>query len=708
MATYDPTPQVIHRSGNIATRTFYSEERSGFVTTSQLGYNFVELVTDTRAAFKLRSFRITNSFNANANVLAFATNNYLTSDLTQHCDVSTFKLSDSKTLERIRTYNSGGIGYAVGALVRTSDTTVAINAEFRVTSVSSEGAVTGIELMKVESYLDNSGSRPTTSNSKATTYTSLSSTPIVNLEFTSNFSPWSNVTTSNGSVGINWDGISSLTGSIRASYNTSSPYNHNKIQVGMKAVCPSVPDFGERTVTGVVVRTLTGSSAGSNVYVSLDQPVTLSRTDEIFFRGSGLTIDDTESAIPLRYTAILETTGVINPPASAANTTATISGNTTNSIYVNVTNMQYGEGGGATPDIFEGQIVTGIPGITDDALKPVVVKVVNTAPGNANVTLSSAQSLTALTSLQFNFNPAFLQPWRLALDVKDPQLMNLYAGTFVQLQDNGSISRVTDFQGNVVDHSGIIGNIPTVTHYGITGMKSDVSVDINRPDQGFINRKQRVGDYPQAFPMNYVVTLTNRGMFFGVWEGSWSVINKSTSRFNNEVDNWFNWCLIQRPVDRVTGKVYTSGRAPVFCINSVGYKYWKFVVREADVLHPTQGDKEQESVTLVSGNVVVQTTPYRVPADQHTTDSFAVLNTTNQIALSEDSKYLVSFLHNLTTPRFRYSQELDMIGQTSADVCMAGNDVIITAYQESTQRYYRALPANKPYNSGLRVVVWRN
>jgi hypothetical protein len=299
-----------------------------------------------------------------------------------------------------------------------------------------------------------------------------------------------------------------------------------------------------------------------------------------------------------------------------------------------------------------------------------------------------------------------------------------YAATDVQLQDNGNIARVTNWQGNVVDRAGMMGDAIARWNYagagsivsgsvlgdvpGVLEIKPD-NLDETRPELGFYNRKKRVANYPEAYPLNYIMTATNRGLFFGMYEGNWSVAQKSETNFKNQLDSWFSWFLIQRPVDRITGKVYTSGRAPVFCINSVGYKYWKFIVREADAMHPTQGDPEQLSQYLdTTGNVITQVTPFRVPADQHTIDSHAILNTTDQIALTEDSKFLISFLNNLTTPRFRYSQELDMLGQTSADVCMAGNDISITAYSETSSRTYRALPANKPYNAGLRIVVLKD
>lgn len=236
---------------------------------------------------------------------------------------------------------------------------------------------------------------------------------------------------------------------------------------------------------------------------------------------------------------------------------------------------------------------------------------------------------------------------------------------------------------------------------------ADRQLDVNDITQGFVNRSVRVATHPQSYPLSYFASFTNRGLFFGVWEGTWSIMQKSRARQLSEKDAWFSWMLIQRPVNRKTGQVRTSGQSPVFCINSVGYKYWKFIVRERDVMHPTQGDAGTTAYFYddLQNKVVERTTPYRVPADAHTDDSHGILNTTQQIALTEDSKYLVSFLYNLTTPRFRYSDELDMLGQTAGDVSMASSDVTITAYGESTRRVYKALSANLPYNAGLRICV---
>ena len=241
----------------------------------------------------------------------------------------------------------------------------------------------------------------------------------------------------------------------------------------------------------------------------------------------------------------------------------------------------------------------------------------------------------------------------------------------------------------------------------IIGKVVDREVDTTDITQGFVNRSIRVANHPESYPLSYFASFTNRGLFFGVWEGTWSIMQKSRSRQLSEKDAWFSWMLVQRPVNRKNGMVRTSGQSPVFCINSVGYRYWKFIVRERDVMHPTQGDAASNAMYFddITGTVVSKSTPYRVPADAHTDDSHGILNTTHQIALTEDSKYLVSFLYNLTTPRFRYSDELDMLGQTAGDVSMASSDITITAYGESTRRVYKALSANLPYNAGLRVCV---
>lgn len=397
------------------------------------------------------------------------------------------------------------------------------------------------------------------------------------------------------------------------------------------------------------------------------------------------------------------------------------------------------------------------------------------------------------------------QPWRIQFVVAEEQKASGSVATKLQMSYNErtgriNISQITDDYGTVIDNVGAMGAAQP------GGIFTDS--DLN---QGFYNRKLRVANQASTFPLSYMLSITDRGFFLGVYEGSWSVIRAATSPNSN----YFNWVLVQRPVDRGTGKTLTAGKAPVFHINSVNYKYYKAVVRESDILHPTSGPSPLPgtgnltvgltawsgnsktltaadftaiaanppapgvltSVTTASklswyANIVTDTrdgsigywgntyplgtslydgtgafigtvvsvpnpnlfganvallqalptktitngdyftsppniAAMRILADVHSPDSHAIFNSTEQVALTEDKTYLLSFPHNLTTPRFRYTEELDMIGTTSADVVMSGQDIQFKTYGESGPRTYRALPANGALNTGLRMaVIW--
>lgn len=454
----------------------------------------------------------------------------------------------------------------------------------------------------------------------------------------------------------------------------------------------------------------------TGVWLVLDQPVTINWKDTLVFKGADSSIYTANLQYPKAWQTIVEAGGAVDPINDPYGVEAEVVATTTNSRYVRVTGLTTEARYPA--EIYPGQAVTSTqtPGsIGADAVY--VESVTMESSTIANVKLSMPKSIPASEGLRFLFDQ--LQPWRLAFQVLEntvnstvgPQTLNILAATDIQLQNNGNVANIwlgntTGTGANVsttfaqTDKAGIMGDLPT----GAGG-----TVNNAFPAQGFLNRAARVGTDPEAYPLNYGLTMTERGIFLGIWEGTWSTLQKKKVGGQGG-DNFFNWLLIQRPVDRYTGKTLTRGRCPVFCINSVGYKYWKFIVREEDVLHPSLGDRDniRETWDYANSRVISESVRYRVPADANTQDSFAILNTTNQVALTEDSKYLVSFLHNLATPRFRYSEELDLIGQTSADVCMAGNEISINAYNETGNRIYRALPANNPYNTGLRIAVLKD
>lgn len=260
---------------------------------------------------------------------------------------------------------------------------------------------------------------------------------------------------------------------------------------------------------------------------------------------------------------------------------------------------------------------------------------------------------------------AATQPWRVNFNITADQSVAAYVATPLQIKDDGTVAVVTGSSGAAVQFAGTVGKItPTL-----------VQTD---PSTGFINRASRITQTSAAtFPLNYRLSITDRGFFLGAFEGNWA-----SGNYNGQTTkSWFNWLLVQRPVNKTTGDTLVTGKCPVFCVNSVNGQYWKFVVRESDIPHPT----------------------VQVAANNHSEDSFRVINTKNQISLTEDKTYLVTFMNNLNTPRFRYVEELDMVGVVSADVVMEGRSVPFTVFGEN--RTYVALPGSDSFNTGVRVLA---
>ena len=442
-----------------------------------------------------------------------------------------------------------------------------------------------------------------------------------------------------------------------------------------------------------------------------------------------------------------------------------------------------------------------------------------TTPGTAGATLSDVSvcfrtgtpdyfSFTLEAGPQIDPNNAPLsvgaatQPWRVQFVVSGPQqALGSVAAPLQMAFDSAvgrvSIAKVTDSSGAVVDNIGSLG----AWEPGGIFTQSDFR-------QGFVNRTQRVADQDRTYPLSYILTIAERGFFLGIWEGNWSTQLANAGYPNDYASNFFNWVVVQRPVDRNTGRILLSGKSPVFALNGVGYNYYKAVVREADVLHPSGGPSLQTG----TGKLIIQTkppyqifggvdtntnltsnflleleigtsiwdigtnqlvgvvgsifdettaylddkppqsainrldlanptlnltssiltsdtslptissgptgtalvkfnyigpnqTPYRIYADRHSDGSHMLFNSQNQVSLTEDKTYLLTFPHNLTTPRFRYTEELDLMGTTSSDVVRTGQDVQFLTYGEWGPRTYRALPGSNVNNTGLRVAA---
>jgi len=225
-------------------------------------------------------------------------------------------------------------------------------------------------------------------------------------------------------------------------------------------------------------------------------------------------------------------------------------------------------------------------------------------------------------------------PWRVQLDASVAKLGSINVATPTQLPNDGTTALIIP-PGLSSSPSVPVGMVNTT---GTLPTTSGSTVD-NSPFY-FIARdgadtSTTVG--ANANPMSYRLTITDRGFALCVWDDA------SDAQATPKV----SWLVVQRPVDHTTGIAYTTGHAPVFAVYGMDGATSKFVVRENDVLRPSP----------------------QVPADSDSEDSRAILNTSNQVSITEDNRYVITFPNGLNTPRYAYTLELDMLAYTSADVC---------------------------------------
>lgn len=271
------------------------------------------------------------------------------------------------------------------------------------------------------------------------------------------------------------------------------------------------------------------------------------------------------------------------------------------------------------------------------------------------------------------------QPWRIQFDcqsVANAQIGDIYVASPLQLANDGSVAYFDNTDGSSTQvrmPAGMLNCTGTLSTQAINPAPSATGTDFSNTH--FIYRATRLFDKAAAvaYPMTYRLTVTDHGVAIAVWEDATD---------SDDVPR-FSWLVVQRPVDHVTGKPRITGMAPLFAVFGMGGAISKFVVREKDVLKPTPA----------------------VPADANTADSAAIINGVQQVSITEDNRYVMNFPNGLNTSRYVYTEELDMIAYTSADVVSQFSDVPMTVYGEATPRTYKALHANGKFNTGMRIMM---
>lgn len=256
------------------------------------------------------------------------------------------------------------------------------------------------------------------------------------------------------------------------------------------------------------------------------------------------------------------------------------------------------------------------------------------------------------------------QPWRILVDLD------------AALPTAGRI-RIAVANPQQISNAGVTTSFPGGVDTSGARVMGQLGAAWNRstgaaPGDAFITRNIAGQTYDEGTTLSYLLVATPRGISLFVWEDA------------SDVAPRYSFFTIQLPVNKDTGVVINDQNTPIFCVyesDTAGPQ--KFVVSESDVFRPTPS----------------------VAADSDTVNSAAILNSQEQIAIARGNKYLVTFPNRLNTQRYAYTEELDMIAYTSADVIGEESEIPVRVYGEGSDRIYRAMKANGPNNTKMRLLM---
>ncbi|QZE56350.1 hypothetical protein pEaSNUABM40_00154 [Erwinia phage pEa_SNUABM_40] len=310
------------------------------------------------------------------------------------------------------------------------------------------------------------------------------------------------------------------------------------------------------------------------------------------------------------------------------------------------------------------------------------------------------------------------QRWRLAMKGTEKRT-NLFCAAPEQISDTGTVAKTGSAAINasgVPEYAGQIGarftgnqgaagdNDVCFYHRGVVGPNTSVyyggtmayPTNATTATAGQTNPDSLIWADPEATPFTYHLSFTDHGfaLHIGV-EGRDSDGCRAA------------WLVVQRAINS-DGTVVVDGKAPLFCMFSVNgggsinndievrpvtyspgsFQIMRFTVRESDVNAPT----------------------IPAPAHVHSADSSAVINPYQMVPFSEDNHFDFRLPAGFNTQRYSYPYEMDIVGYASADVISNGTEIDVQVYNEmeddgSTpkKRTYKALTANSPNNTGMRI-----
>lgn len=256
------------------------------------------------------------------------------------------------------------------------------------------------------------------------------------------------------------------------------------------------------------------------------------------------------------------------------------------------------------------------------------------------------------------------QKWRILVELSGASdskgLIKIAIATPQQISDGGEVSK---FPGPASDTTGtrVIGQLGNAWSPSGGGRVGD----------SFLSRNISNIVYDEGTLMSSILVVTNRGVFYQIWEEG------------AETPTFSTFC-VQVPVNKDTGSPLLTDKSPIFCFYiTEDMQPMRFTVSEEDIGRPSKA----------------------VAADKNTPWNNSIINSQEQVSIARGNKYLVTLPNRLNTSRFAYSEELDMFAYVSADVVGEGSEIAVTLYGEDTPRIYRALQATGANNTMVRLMA---
>lgn len=348
------------------------------------------------------------------------------------------------------------------------------------------------------------------------------------------------------------------------------------------------------------------------------------------------------------------------------------------------------------------------------------------------------------------------QSWRIRFeydlrpDKESYGWLKVNVGTRNQILDDGTITETQEREGitgTVIRTPGEVVDVWFEDEVVENSQPAPWRKRVKKKGNGWFKRVGKLDtDISSTYPMSYRLTVVPHGIALFIWD------NASITQNDD-----YSWLVIQRQVSNITGITPSAGKFPLHCIyecsrevfdplNLPVYYSTKLNQTTSDIVDTVwdgegneysfdaldssklfyivnPNDREDPEIDrLLTKNIfrfVVREFDVFKPWDvhklatHHQLDSHAIINPLEQLSVTPDNRFVITFPTGLTTERFMYpNHEIDLIAFSSAEVVSQGANIPIDSYKPNElttdDRTYQGMYSTLPNGNGMRVLVHVN